>query len=150
MSESAKQSAEPLEARPLRLLGSGSFTLRVARAGDHQAALEEIAGPRSHRAKDHRCEAALVREPENPVDPCAVRVEIDGKPVGYLPNNKYAGHVADEFVRAFPSALRASCAAKVVGGFIRDARKNRAEELGPFGVRLDLVLPPRVADEVEE
>ena len=65
--------------RPTRL--GGRALVNVAGESHYQEALHEIA------KGEQRLEvtAALIPEPSNPHDPNAVRVEIDGKLVGYLP-----------------------------------------------------------------
>ena len=55
--------------------------MNVAGESHYQDALHEIAGGQDRLETT----AALVPEPTNPHDENAVRVEIDGKLVGYLP-----------------------------------------------------------------
>ena len=65
--------------RPTRL--HGRELINVAGESHYQDALHEIT------QDEQRLEttAALIPEPTNPHDPNAVKVEIDGKLVGYLP-----------------------------------------------------------------
>jgi len=56
----------------------------VAGESHYQDALHAIAGDGDGEVR-FEATAALVPEPSNPHDPNAVRVEIDGRLVGYLP-----------------------------------------------------------------
>jgi HIRAN domain len=60
----------------------GRELVNVAGESHYQDALRRIAGAGDVRLDT---EAQLVGEPDNPHDPHAVRVEIDGEKVGYLP-----------------------------------------------------------------
>ena len=62
----------------------GHESVNVAGESHYQDALRAIAGAGEVR---HETEARLIREPENEYDPNAIRVEIDGRKVGYLPRD---------------------------------------------------------------
>lgn len=62
----------------------GHESVNVAGESHYQEALRAIAGAGEVR---HETEARLIAEPENEYDPNAVRVEIDGHKVGYLPRD---------------------------------------------------------------
>ncbi|HEX5910612.1 MAG TPA: HIRAN domain-containing protein [Thermoleophilaceae bacterium] len=62
----------------------GHESINVAGESHYQEALRAIAGDGDVR---HDTEAHLIPEPENEYDPNAVRVEIDGRKVGYLPRD---------------------------------------------------------------
>jgi len=62
----------------------GRESVNVAGESHYQDALRAIAGEGEVR---HDTEAHLIPEPENEYDPNAVRVEIDGSKVGYLPRD---------------------------------------------------------------
>ena len=62
----------------------GHESVNVAGESHYQEALRSIAGTGDVR---HEAEAHLIPEPENEYDPNAVRVEIDGHKVGYLPRD---------------------------------------------------------------
>jgi len=68
--------------RPTRL--EGRELVNVAGESHYQDALHAIAGSGDGEVR-FETTAALVPEPSNPHDPNAVRVEIDGRLVGYLP-----------------------------------------------------------------
>jgi len=60
--------------------------LRIAAVGEsfYQPALLAICGARAGEEVGHECFAALVLEPDNPHDPNAVRVEVQGRQVAHL------------------------------------------------------------------
>jgi HIRAN domain len=58
----------------------------------YQPALVAITGRRKWVEVHHDCTAILVLEPQNPHDPHAVRVEIDGRLVGYLSRTDAASY----------------------------------------------------------
>ena len=101
----------------------------------HQTALEYIAGGRTWESARHPCFALLIPERDNPYDPQAVYVSVDGYKVG---------HLTRDWAPKFKAALAASgyaqaaCNALIVGGWDRGSgRKKR----GYFGIKLDIALP---------
>ena len=144
---------EPAPLPPVHLAGNGTFRLEPRGAGrsERQDALLEIAGRKHQGGVDIPVEAVLVREPDNLVDPRAVRVEIGGKHVAYLSREH-----AREVCIVLQWRMLATCAARIVGGWKREATMNkdgserRAASEGSFGVRLDVVLPAREAEDVTE
>jgi hypothetical protein len=83
--------AVPLSALPIgdaahQDLGSGAgFSFGVVGESHRQAALHALDAGRLRRGEQVTFTAALIPEPDNPVDPNAVRVDIQGgKQVGYL------------------------------------------------------------------
>jgi len=62
----------------------GHESVNVAGESHYQDALRAISGQGEIR---HDTEARLIPEPDNPHDANAVRVEIDGAKVGYLPRD---------------------------------------------------------------
>ena len=144
---------------PLLLTGDGTYRLEPRGTGreERQAALLEIAGRKHQGGVNLDVDATLVREPDNQYDPRAVRVELagpDGAPrlVGYLSREH-----ARDVVIALEGRMRATCRARIVGGWKREAEyrkkdgtERRAASEGHFGVRLDVVLPIRGASEVTE
>jgi hypothetical protein len=63
------------------LRADGTYAVPIVGESHRQEALEEICGGQAARKK---VVASLIREDENPHDTNAIRVEIDGKKVGYL------------------------------------------------------------------
>lgn len=99
---------------------------KVVGESHYQAALEELAGGKTAEGHMLACTADLVREPDNPHDPKAVAVFIQGRKVGYLPKGSAKRMVGD----------RATCAAQIVGGWRR--REAGAWDEGHYGVEIDL------------
>ena len=111
------------------LAGPGKYAVRVAGTSRYQAALLALCGnQRSRAAKPRKVTAQLWREPNNPHDPHAVRVAIDGETVGYLPRD--LAPVFNELTAGRGEVFRVK--AMIVGGW-----KNERDE-GTFGVRLDI------------
>ena len=114
------------------LLGAAKFEHEIMVGEEHQAALEDICGKRIPRGVNRFETARLFVENKNRNDLNAVRVEIKGKPVGYLaPVDAVAfrEHVSG---KGLPKAI-GECQAVIRGGWISsDGRK------GDFEVWLDL------------
>ena len=90
----------------------GRDSVNVAGESHYQEALRAIAGDGEVR---HDTEAHLIPEPENEYDPDAVRVEIDGSKVGYLPRDlapAWGPRLAELASRRRVGA----CEATIVGG----------------------------------
>jgi len=106
-------------------------TFAVVGESHYQRALGAICGGRSTESQDRPCKATLIPEPENVHDSNGVRVEIEGRAVGYLS----AG--AARKYRPIRERLRKPLTydALIVGGW-----RRTHEDRGMFGVRLD--LPP--------
>lgn len=117
------------------LLGDGSYDFPVVGESHRQDALEAIVGGATWEGSDHDCLAILLLQDNNPYDPDAVAVGIDGHLVGYIPrglNSQYRALLAaagclDENI---------GCRAKIVGGWEREG-----EDWGMFGVKLDISWP---------
>ena len=99
----------------------------------YQADLERIVGGRTAESATFKCIGILIPEPDNPYDPHAVCVSVDGCRVAYLSRDWAA-----KFNAALLSSgyTRASCKAMIVGGW------DRGEDYrGHFGMKLDIALP---------
>ena len=122
------------EVRPgdfYNIQGSGAFKVHVAGTSYCQDVLLAACGGKLTKSGHHKpIEAMLIREPENPHDPNAVRVEIDDRKVGYLPREM--APVFDHLVQNIPVICRFKVAGKIVGGW------HSADDDGSFGVRLDM------------
>lgn len=115
--------------------GDGSFWMPVAGSSYRQAALERIAGAREWHAKNDDVVATIILENGNPHDANAVRVEIHGEHVGYLPRDLALRYRA--MLRSTGrAAVAQQCLARITGGWERGGGDR-----GHYGVRLDLVLP---------
>lgn len=69
------------------LPGDGTYSLAVVGESHYQRALIDIAGPQIEGGRTVKCQAILNREDGNPYDSNAVRVEIGGDTVGYIPRS---------------------------------------------------------------
>jgi hypothetical protein len=96
----------------------------------YQKALKALAGPKCEDGVEHvehYCKATLVLENNNPHDDKAVRVDIDGRTVGYLSRD-----MAREYRRKVASGSM-TVQALIVGGWNRGGG-----DTGHYGVKLDL------------
>ena len=117
----------------LGLASDDSFPLACVGESHYQAALEAISGPRSGEGVDVEVEACVLLENTNPYDPQAVRVDVDGRTVGYLSRPD---------ARAYRRALKSvgvaevlTCSGRIRGGWGRGQRDR-----GHYGIYLDLAL----------
>ena len=112
---------------------TGSYLFEVVGESHYQADLERIVGGRTEDSASFQCVGTLIPEPDNPYDPQAVRVSVDGCTVA---------HLSRDWAAKFNAALlssgyaRASCNALIVGGWDRGE-----DDRGHFGIKLDIVLP---------
>jgi hypothetical protein len=88
----------------------GDFAVAIAGESQYQIHLRSICGPGKVK---HACRAVLRLEFDNQFDPNAVRVEINGKPVGYLtrdyaPRYRHQVDITPEF--------DGTCDALIIGG----------------------------------
>jgi len=120
--------------RSVSLQGNGEFAVEAECESHHQAALKRIA----RRAPDEVCEvpcrATLVAEQNG-----RVSVSVDDRLVGYLKERmtpEYLGRCASLGLQE-----PAVCDAMIVGGWC-----GHDGEEGTFGVKLDLIWPPKLAE----
>ena len=111
------------------VVGDGEFGMHVVGTARHQMALEKIAGGRKNLVAGQFCGALLLPEPENPHDPSAVAVYIDGRRMGSLHRDVAPGFKRALFGRDYAAA---GCIARID----RDGGRR-----GRFGVRLDAFIP---------
>lgn len=115
--------------------GDGSFWVPVAGTSYRQAALERLVGQREWHAKNNDVVATIILENGNPHDANAVRVEIYGEHVGYLPRDLAVRYRA--MLRSSGrAAVAEQCLARITGGWQRGGG-----DCGHYGVRLDIALP---------
>lgn len=114
------------------------YPLQVQGEASYRDNIEDVSG---YTGEDEGVDAndfiaQLILEDENEYDPGnAVRVDINGKTVGYLAKmsaKKYRKHLADLGL----SDVIGECYASIKGGFIKRSTGEQAD----FGVRLDLDL----------
>lgn len=104
---------------------SGSYNFDIVGEASYQDALDRLAGGKTDAGVNVEKWATLVMEKNNPFDPNAVRVDIEGQTVGYLSR----AH-AQRFRKTIN---RSNCAAPalITGGW------KRAGSKGNYGVKLN-------------
>lgn len=122
----------------LPLAGARGFNVSLVGESQWQQEIGAIVGGRC--AEGHNCHfpAQLVFD-DSQRDPNAVGVMIDGRAVGWLPQ-ELAPQIRLALSQMNPEARPVTCKAKIVGGWDR-GRHDR----GYFGVKLSLALPLKVA-----
>jgi hypothetical protein len=113
----------------VEFVGFGNFVQKVAGESHYQAALEKIAGPKTDANADYRTVAHLVPEPKNKYDRNAIRVEIDGVKVGYIPKEDTG------LFNVVLKGRRGIVEARINGGWDRGKRGQAM-----FGVELDVAF----------
>lgn len=118
---------------------TGRARFAIVGEASYQEALDTICGGRCEDGHEFATTASLRREPNNPHDPNAIAVVIDGKKVGYIPRAKAikAASIMDADRKRCEAA---TCPALIVGGWIDEDGDH-----GHYGVRLALAWPPRLA-----
>jgi hypothetical protein len=115
-----------------QLPGPGTYSIEVVGESHYQAALAAICGGPTEEGADCIVEATLVHEDDNPYDNQAIRVDIQGKTVGYLSRTNARQFRAKLKEAGYPG-ITATCSARIRGGWDRGV-----DDRGYFGVRLDL------------
>jgi hypothetical protein len=124
-------------AEPRETFLRGHELINVAGESHYQEALRAIAGETSGPVR-HETTAHLIPEPENEYDPDAVRVEIAGAKVGYLPRSLAPAY--GPVLAAVSARGRVAACEAVVAG-----REGPDVVLGVF-----LRLPPPSDDALRE
>jgi hypothetical protein len=120
------------EAVRAKIPGRGLFSLEIVGESHYQDAFERICGARTEDGENRIVAATLVPENDNPHDPLAVRVDIDGQTVGYL-SRKNAREYRQQLEDAGLTGATASCQARICGGWDRGP-----DDQGFYGLFLDL------------
>ena len=116
------------------LMGVAKFETEIRVEEHHQAALEAICAPRKPRGVNRFETALLFFEEKKSDEQHLVRVEIRGKPVGYLKAEDCQAYRRNLLTRGKPGA-NGQCQAVIRGGWLSsDGRK------GDYEVWLDLML----------
>jgi hypothetical protein len=125
---SSKASAQPSGKKELiYLMGIAKFQIEIVRDEHYQTTLEAIAGPRRPQGINCYETASLILEGQN-----SVRVEIQGKQVGYL-NSETSSLFRQQLIsRGMPKGV-GQCAAVIRGESVSSG--GRAS---PYKVWLDL------------
>jgi hypothetical protein len=100
-----------------------------------QENLSRLSGGKTEDGVKQEHSAYLILDSNNPNYPNAVRIEIGGKPVGYL-----SADDALEY-RKFVSSPKCGCECIIVGGWDRGA-----DDEGHFGVKLKIAWPPKLVE----
>jgi HIRAN domain len=114
------------------LPGPGTFEIEVVGESHYQGTLENICGGRSEDGANKIVEATIILESNNPHDNKAVRIDIDGQTVGYLPRESARVYRRKLKKAGYPLPT-CTCFAVIRGGWDRGG-----DDRGYFGVRLDL------------
>lgn len=114
------------------LPGPGTYSVDIVGESKYQLALEAICGGRTDESQERIVVATLIHEDGNPYDNKAIRVDIEGKTVGYL-SRENARQYRKRIKEAGYSGITATCSAMIVGGWDRGGGDK-----GHFGVKLDL------------
>lgn len=109
------------------LVGNKQFDVRVVGESFYESNLYELCGPAEDHMRQLAKMAILTLEPNNPYDPNAVRVDIDGLTVGHLSRKDAVWF--RQMVNA-PSGSRFSCDSVLIS--------LRGGEVCNYGVRLEL------------
>lgn len=121
------------EHKPMaNLPGPGTYSIDIVGESKYQSALEVICGGRTEESQKKIVEAMLVHEDDNPYDNKAIRVDIQGRTVGYL-SRQDARQYRKKLTEAGYPGINATCSAMIVGGWERPGGDK-----GHFGVKLDL------------
>jgi hypothetical protein len=128
--ESIKESGEQGEKKILKLAG-GRF-VDVVGESHYQDALEAICGGRTKYDVYEKVTATLIPEDGNPFDDNAVRVEIEGRTVGYLKKSE-SKHYREKLREAGFLGILTTCKALIMGG-----GERRDDYMGYYGVSLEL------------
>jgi hypothetical protein len=119
------------------MLGGG-LEVGVVGESHHQDALTAIVGGKRPESVRISTQAMLIPEPNNPYDPNAVAVYIDGWKVGHLPRPA-AQALAPVGQRLAEQQRVGVCSATITGGWDRGDG-----DTGHFGVILDLAHPDQL------
>lgn len=122
----------PTAAPALAWPGLGTFECEVAGESHYQDWLRQLAGSHGVDSANKHVTAHLIPEDNNPHDSDAVRVEVDGRPVGYLPRGD-ATTFRERLDDKRLGLAVTTCAALIVGGYV-----DRSGERKSYGVQLDI------------
>jgi len=111
-----------------------TFDLPVVGESHYQEALESICGKRNDDGEDRIVDASLILEDSNPHDSHAVRVDIQGKTVGYL-SQEDARRFRESVAQTGGTGGIVTCKARIRGGWDRGP-----DDRGHYGVSLNLTL----------
>lgn len=114
-----------------RFGGDLSFSQEVHGESFYQDALAKACTNRKNKRENVHVIAVLIPEPNNKKDPHAIRVDVGGMTVGYMPRGY--GKPFKEVMRKNKIVDTIECVAEIRGGFT-----NRDGEVIHHGIWLDL------------
>ena len=115
-------------------IGTGSYDFDIVGESHYQRTLAQIAGPKNEDSKEHACVATINLKDSNPHDHNAVRVDINGKTVGYFSRGDAVAY-RHALTACRAPAIAYGVRAKIVGGWDRGNG-----DVGSYGVKLDFDL----------
>jgi hypothetical protein len=118
-------------AKQTRLRGPDTFSVPIVGEASYQSNIVAIVGKGRTGTNVKFVDADLILENSNPYDKMAVRIDINGKTVGYL-SREYARQYRQRLTEAGIPEETATCRAKIVGGSPREGERGR------YGVWIDL------------
>lgn len=121
------------------LVGNGQYAIPIVGESFYQENLEAICGPRKARGEKRIVEARLIFDDDNPHDKNAIRVEIEGKHVGYL-SREMAVQYRQQVKKLNYTGATGVCSAQIRGGWRRTTADGVDE--GFYGVWLDMLEGP--------
>jgi hypothetical protein len=119
---------------PRWLDGNGSYSLEVVGESNYQKALERACGGRTKESQDLIVTAVLILDDDNPYDPKAVCVTVDGRTVGFLSRDhakRFRARLRREGIREYEFP----CKGNIRGGWDRGGG-----DFGYFGIWLDVCI----------
>ncbi len=128
-----KKVKTPTTPKLYNLPTNGGYDLEIVGEASFQNNLLAICGRKTKNGHNKKTIAYLILEDTNPVDKNAVRIDAEGKTVGYL-SRAVAIKYRDYLKQHGLSNIIGTCPAVVKGGWERDG------DSGHFGVWLDFIL----------
>lgn len=110
----------------------GDYDFEVVGESHYQGALQSLAGDHGNRSPDKECQAVIIPEDNNRYDKNAIRIDIDGRTIGYLSRDdapRFRRRLGAKKIGIQPTR----CNAMIVGGYLK-----KSGERTSYGVRLDI------------
>jgi hypothetical protein len=130
---------------PVNLQRGRGWTFEVVGESHYQDALASYYRKHGGNGSNLKVpEITLRTDDRNAFDQNAIRVELAGKTVGFLPKDK-AIEFRDALAGSPALELGATCQAKITGGFELDSPEGGRRH-AHFGIALNIRWPPQIAD----
>ncbi len=110
--------------------------LEIVGESHFQDTFETVVGERWRGGVYWHIVAQIFFIDDNPADPNAVGVMIEGMPAGYIPRDQ-ANAIRTAILQANPERLPVICKGEIIGGFVRGSKR------GSYGLVLDVSQPIR-------